>query len=231
MMNFEQLDEQLRDTFADLRLSDDESHKLRQLGSILDVERIRFLRNRAFVMVREIILTDQDKALPALKWLEQVVKTLDLCIQQQRIEASAYFTPGDDCLNKIRALCRGARHSIDVCVFTISDNRISEELISAKRRGVQVRIITDNDKQYDIGSDIEELIQANISVCTDNSEYHMHHKFALFDRKILLNGSFNWTRSASSSNEENLLTTDNPALVKQYITQFEKLWGMFWAAS
>ncbi len=226
-MDFDQLDKQLRDSFADLRLSDDESHELRALGSVLDVERIRFMRNRAFVMVREIILTDQQKALPALKWLEQVIKTLDLSTQQPRIEATAHFTPGDDCLHKIQALCRAALHSIDVCVFTISDNRITEELISAKRRGVQVRIITDNDKQYDIGSDIEELTQANIMVHTDNSEYHMHHKFALFDRKILLNGSFNWTRSASSSNEENLLTTDNPALVKQYIDQFEKLWEMF----
>ena len=230
-MDFEQLDKQLRDSFADLRLSDDESHELRELGSVLDVERVRFMRNRAFVMVREIILTDQQKALPALKWLEQVIKTLDLSTQQPRIEATAHFTPGDDCLNKIRALCRGAQHSIDVCVFTISDNRISEELIVAKKRGVQVRVITDDDKQNDLGSDVEQLEQANILVCTDNSEYHMHHKFALFDRKVLLNGSFNWTRSASSSNEENLLTTDNPVIVKQYITQFEKLWAMYSSTS
>jgi phosphatidylserine/phosphatidylglycerophosphate/cardiolipin synthase-like enzyme len=55
----------------------------------------------------------------------------------------------------------------------------------------------------------------------------MHHKFALFDGQLLLNGSFNWTRSASLNNEENLLVTDNVVLVRSYQQQFELLWLRF----
>ena len=41
----------------------------------------------------------------------------------------------------------------------------------------------------------------------------MHHKFALFDGRRLMTGSFNWTRSASEQNEENLIVTADPVLV------------------
>ena len=61
----------------------------------------------------------------------------------------------------------------------------------------------------------------------DDSPYHMHHKFALFDGRLLLNGSFNWTRSASTSNEENLLVIDHPQLVSSYAREFDELWARF----
>lgn len=54
---------------------------------------------------------------------------------------------------------------------------------------------------------------------------HMHHKFALFDGRRLMTGSFNWTRSASEQNEENLIVTADPVLVKAFSERFELLWS------
>lgn len=229
-IDFNQLDQQLRETFSDLNLNNTERDQLRELGEILDPERIRYLRNRAFDLVREIIQdTQPDKTtlLQALKWLEQVNKTLNLTLEQQRIDAHAYFTPGDDCRNKIMALCKNAKHHIDVCIFTISDNKLSDSLINAHQRGIKVRVISDDDKQHDTGSDICILLEAGIPLRTDQTPALMHHKFAIFDQRILLNGSFNWTTSASSINEENILTTDSPILVSQYLSKFEKLWEKY----
>ena len=229
-VDFKQLDQQLRESFADLNLDNAERDELRELGTILDPERTRFLRNRAFDLVRQIVTdNDLDKTmlLQALKWLEQVNKTLNLSLEQQRITSQAYFTPGNDCRNEIIALCQSARHFIDVCVFTISDDKLSDALITSYKRGVKIRIVTDNDKQYDLGSDIADLLNAGIPLRTDHTPGHMHHKFAIFDRHILLNGSFNWTSSATNSNKENLLTTDNPALIKGYLAEFEKLWEKY----
>jgi cardiolipin hydrolase len=53
----------------------------------------------------------------------------------------------------------------------------------------------------------------------------MHHKFALFDGKRLLTGSFNWTRSASEQNEENMIVTPDPVLVAAFQGRFEALWN------
>ena len=72
-----------------------------------------------------------------------------------------------------------------------------------------MRIISDDDKQFDEGSDIHALREAGVPLRIDDSPFHMHHKFALVDGAWLLNGSFNWTRSASVNNEENLLVTDD----------------------
>ncbi|MDG1580102.1 phospholipase D-like domain-containing protein [Pseudomonas sp. GOM6] len=226
-MDFAHLDQQLRDSLADLKLSNEERDELRQLGSDLGPDQVRYLRNRAFALVRELVL-DPVNALGALKWLEQVVKTLDLASAPARpAVASAHFSPGEECLRKIRELCRQARQTVDICVYTISDDRLSEEIIACHRRGVAVRVISDNDKQFDEGSDIQHLIAQGVPLRIDDSPFHMHHKFALFDGRLLLNGSFNWTRSASTSNEENLLVIDHPQLLSAYSQQFDSLWERF----
>jgi phosphatidylserine/phosphatidylglycerophosphate/cardiolipin synthase-like enzyme len=55
----------------------------------------------------------------------------------------------------------------------------------------------------------------------------MHHKFALFDGKRLANGSFNWTRSASTSNNENLVVSADAYLVRCFAGEFDSLWKKF----
>lgn len=225
-MDFNRLDQQLRDSLADLRLSNEERDELRELGNDLSADQVRYLRNRAFALTRELI-GNPENALPALKWLEQVIKTLEVRCSPVRGHATAHFSPGESCRQRIRDLCRQARESVDVCVYTISDDQLSDELIAVHRRGVAVRIISDSEKRFDVGSDIQRLIDQGVPLRIDDSPFHMHHKFALFDRRLLLNGSFNWTRSASTSNEENLLVTDDPYLVVEYAREFDKLWTRY----
>ncbi|HEY1029592.1 MAG TPA: phospholipase D-like domain-containing protein [Pseudomonas sp.] len=225
-MDFNRLDQHLRDSLVDLRLSNEERDELRELGDDLSPDQVRYMRNRAFALVRELIVNPED-ALPALKWLEQVIKTLEVRCSPVRGHSSAHFSPGESCRQRIRDLCRQARESVDVCVYTISDDQLSDELIAVHRRGVAVRIISDSEKRFDVGSDIQQLVDSGVPLRIDNSPFHMHHKFALFDGRLLLNGSFNWTRSASTSNEENLLVTDDPYLVAEYRREFDKLWARY----
>jgi hypothetical protein len=58
----------------------------------------------------------------------------------------------------------------------------------------------------------------------DRSSFHMHHKFAVVDDRILLTGSYNWTRGAADNNEENLIVTDDPRFVKPYVEEFARLY-------
>lgn len=226
-MDFSRLDQTLREHVADLKLDDEERFELRELGTRIDAERMRYMRNRAFAMARDLVLAEPSNAVAVLRWLEQVVKTLDLSMVTAAAGTTAYFTPGDSCLRKLRELCRGARRTIDVCVYTIADDRLSDELAQAHRRGIRVRIISDNDKRFDTGSDVTLLADKGIPVRLDDTPFHMHHKFALFDGEILANGSFNWTRSASSSNQENLVVARDAYLVRCFGGQFEELWAKF----
>jgi phosphatidylserine/phosphatidylglycerophosphate/cardiolipin synthase-like enzyme len=144
-----------------------------------------------------------------------------------RVSSHAYFSPGDQCLDAIVTLLRHSRRTADICVFTITDDRVSEEILNAHRRSVCVRIITDNEKAEDQGSDIGRFEAAGIVVRVDQSSCHMHHKFAIVDGKTLLTGSYNWTRGAARDNEENLIVTDDPRLVSSYSETFERLWTQF----
>ena len=101
------------------------------------------------------------------------------------------FSPGSDCKKLILDTIREATHKLDVCVFTISDDTISDALKAAFDRGIEIRILTDNFKVSDEGSDIEYLYNSGIDIRIDRSEHHMHHKFMVADDIISITGSYN----------------------------------------
>ena len=226
-MEFDALDRSLRESAQDFTLDAGEKLELRELGQQLDAGRIRFLRNRAFDIARDAMRGEPVATLEVLRWLEQVVKTLDAADEAAPVVSSAYFSPGDTCLRRLCDLMRGCRDTLDICVFTIADDRLTDAILECHARGVQVRVVSDNDKQHDSGSDIARLRDRGVPVRLDDAPYHMHHKFALVDGRVLANGSFNWTRSATGKNDENLVVTDDANLVRVFGLQFEKLWQQF----
>jgi len=130
-------------------------------------------------------------------------------------------------LSKLCHKLRQARATLDICVFTITCTEIANEILHAKRRGVVVRVITDDDKQDDQGSKAYSLKSQGIAVRNDGDLSHMHHKFCVVDQSILLNGSFNWTRSAVLNNRENVVISGDPYLVGDFLKEFNKLWNEF----
>ena len=226
-MEFDALDRSLRESAQDFTLDAGEKLELRELGQQLDAGRIRFLRNRAFDIARDAMRGEPGATLEVLRWLEQVVKTLDAADEAAPVVSSAYFSPGDTCLRRLCDLMRGCRDTLDICVFTIADDRLTEAILDCHARGVQVRVVSDNDKQHDSGSDIDRLRARGVQVRVDDTPSHMHHKFALFDGRVLANGSFNWTRSATRDNDENLVVSDDANLVRVFGLQFGKLWQQF----
>eukprot|EP01094_Clydonella_sp_ATCC50884_P010068 TRINITY_DN1963_c0_g1_i1.p1 TRINITY_DN1963_c0_g1~~TRINITY_DN1963_c0_g1_i1.p1 ORF type:complete len:187 (+),score=52.59 TRINITY_DN1963_c0_g1_i1:232-792(+) len=121
-----------------------------------------------------------------------------------------------------------ASASLDICVFSITCDDIANAVIAVHKRGVRVRVITDDDQMDAAGSDIRRMAAEGVPVCDDNSRYHMHNKFAIVDRRLLLSGSFNWTRSAVLNNRENILVTDSPSLVSAFCNEFDKLWALYY---
>ncbi|MCC6620310.1 MAG: endonuclease [Deltaproteobacteria bacterium] len=140
-------------------------------------------------------------------------------------DSEAWFAPHMDVCGRIIHAFRSARARVDVCVFTVTDDRITRAILDAHRRGVKIRVVSDDDKSGDLGSDIERLAEAGVSVRIDRTPVHMHHKFAIFDGDMLMTGSYNWTRSANDENHENLLVTFDPALVAAYTKELERVWS------
>lgn len=209
----------LRQTADDGKLSAGERGALRERlrEAALD-DRVRaVLRSKAFEMAR---------GGAPLDWLEDVVKLL-LPSAEAPAAVDVQFSPGEACRQRIVAQFGGCRRTSEVCVFTITDDRITGAILAAHARGVKVRVVTDNEKAYDAGSDVRRLAAAGVPVRVDASPYHMHHKFAIFDGRLLLTGSYNWTVGAALNNEENLVAGDDRRLVGAFSGEFERLWEKF----
>ena len=221
----DEIDALLSPTLDDRRLSRGERQalgaRLDDLGPDLDREAFR---RRAFALARESLAGPKDREV--VDWLEEVVRLLQVGPGPSvATTAEAHFSPGDDCPTAIIRLLGRAQATADVCVFTITDDRLADALIDAHRRGVRLRIISDDAKAEDLGSDVGRFERAGIAVRVDRSPFHMHHKFAVVDARTLLTGSYNWTRGAARDNEENLVILDDPRLVGPFGSTFERLWA------
>ncbi|MEL7002432.1 MAG: phospholipase D-like domain-containing protein [Bacteroidota bacterium] len=214
----EHLEKSIKDTY----FSKSEAKELEQLirRNINKEDDLKRLQSHIFNLANKTASSENFNHV--MKWLEQANSALTEAFNDQ---SDVCFSPNGECRNTIADEIDRARKKLDICVFTISDNRLADALITAHRKGVRVRVITDNDKSFDMGSDIEHLNRNGIAVKMDDTSNHMHHKFAIVDDCTLITGSFNWTRSATEFNHENILVTKETGLIKSYSQEFEKLWG------
>jgi phosphatidylserine/phosphatidylglycerophosphate/cardiolipin synthase-like enzyme len=223
-MDTTDVDAILTSILADRRLSPTERQALqavlveRRAGEAL----LTLFRSRAFSLARASVKDARSREV--ISWLEETVQALHSPRPVETSRVEAHFTPGEGPLNAILQLIHGARGSIDVCVYTVTDDRITRALLEAHGRGVRLRVVGDDDKSLDAGSDMHRLSDAGVPVRLDRSEAHMHHKFAVFDRLRLLTGSYNWTRSAAEHNHENVLVSDDARLVQPFSRAFDALW-------
>jgi phosphatidylserine/phosphatidylglycerophosphate/cardiolipin synthase-like enzyme len=53
----------------------------------------------------------------------------------------------------------------------------------------------------------------------------MHHKVMVIDGRIVICGSYNFSRSAEEINDENLLIIVDPGLAEEFGREFERLYS------
>jgi len=152
--------------------------------------------------------------------------------------SEVYFSPQDHPKNKLIEMINEATERVYVAVYMITDKDISQALITAKNKGVDVQVVTDKitmESSFGKGKALQKS-GVNIRVFNPSTSPQavylakkvphlpiMHHKFALFDHKKLWTGSFNWTRSANLQNQENVLVTDDKDIYERYDSCFKKL--------
>ncbi|KAF9928265.1 hypothetical protein FBU30_002532 [Linnemannia zychae] len=138
------------------------------------------------------------------------------------------FFPSEESFKQLVKTLDNAKKSLDICVYTITDDHLANAIIRAHERGVKVRIISDSEKAEDLGSDVIRLRDNNdIPTRVDKSESFMHHKFAIIDDALVINGSYNWTKGARFDNKENLTLTNSTKAVQGFKGEFERLWAEF----
>lgn len=106
----------------------------------------------------------------------------------------AFFFPDEKNIQRLVGYIQRAQRSLKICVFNFTNNDLAAAVLDRQKKGVQVRIITDDECMSNKGSDINYLADNGVPVRTDGERaYHMHNKFVVVDDLYLITGSFNWT--------------------------------------
>ena len=174
-MQPEELQSVLRQSLEDLLLSRGERQALRQVLDDLAPapNQVAQLRRMIFETARAKV--DQRQAGLVLDWLEEMMKLLQAqaAAETEILPPESYFSPNEGCPQRIMQLINAARSDLDICVFTITDDRLTDAILAAHQRQVAIRIITDNEKAFDLGSDVERLQSAGIQLKVDQTPFHM----------------------------------------------------------
>ena len=100
-------------------------------------------------------------------------------------------------------MLRLAKESIHLAMFTLTYPVLINELIDAKKRGVNVTVIIDARSGMGIGSKtIAALKKAQVKVMLSSGIELLHYKHLIIDDKILVSGSANWTKAAFLKNRD-----------------------------
>ncbi len=148
-----------------------------------------------------------------------------------------YFTspryPDDDAYHhggldeELAAVIGQAQISVDVAAYDFDLERVTDALIAAHRRGVQVRFVTESDNADEQA--IADLRRAGIPVVEDERDSSlMHNKFVVVDQQWVWAGSWNMTANGTYRNNNNAVLIASTALADNYTAEFEEMFtGQF----
>lgn len=135
------------------------------------------------------------------------------------------FSPRDNCAQEIIGEINQARGYVDAAMYFFTSRPIAQALVSAKDRGVDVRVCLDEEQPRYEHSKSRFLEKAGINLKLISGSGIMHNKFCVIDDSTVITGSYNWTTSADLENDENVLIIKSAETAKIYKEQFNRYWN------
>jgi phosphatidylserine/phosphatidylglycerophosphate/cardiolipin synthase-like enzyme len=143
----------------------------------------------------------------------------------QTIEAA--FSPGASGEALVVKVIRTSQRKIRLAAYSFTSPTIVQALMDAHRRGVDIRVLVDEDGnkgKANIAA-LNLLVNAGIPARTISS-YKIHHdKYIISDDRHVQNGSFNYSKAAAKSNSENVLVVWNNQRIAEAYTEH---WTIRW---
>jgi phosphatidylserine/phosphatidylglycerophosphate/cardiolipin synthase-like enzyme len=142
------------------------------------------------------------------------------------IMIEVYFSPDDDPAARIIDLLRSAEQSIDFMAYAFTADDIADAMLDRVQAGIAVRGVIERGQAGNAGSEYERLQQSAIDVRLDSSRHSMHHKVIVIDARIVITGSYNFSRSAQEYNDENVLIIHDVATATRFLLEFERIFSI-----
>ena len=142
-----------------------------------------------------------------------------------------YFMPVDGAraVKRITELIDRADNYVYLASFLITQKEIVDALISAARRGLDVRVVTDTDSMTEYQSIINNLEDNGVKVVFDKrmGDY-MHDKFIVIDDRIVVTGSTNYRDRSFYHNTNDMIIIHSRGVAENYRDEFLEMFnGVF----
>lgn len=154
-----------------------------------------------------------------------------LCLVQVPVCSSAtidvYYAPEDRPIDRVVGLYAHANRYIYVSVYALTAPSVVKALIEAKRRGLDVRVITDRERLNDPKqrSAVSSLRLAGVPIRINRHDGLMHLKQVVIDDVINASGSANHTTSGNRYNDERLDVITDARVTAKARDKFLAMWN------
>jgi len=134
--------------------------------------------------------------------------------------------PGHEIRDAVLSAIAGARRTIDVEMYVLSDPLVLDELRQAAARGLRVRVLLDPGQLQNLQS-LATLRAASIQARL----YHappgtkLHAKLGIFDHSLVVFGSCNWSRSGFTRNHELDLVIQDVGVAAAFGARLDQDWA------
>ena len=137
-----------------------------------------------------------------------------------------YYAPEDEPLTKLTKIYDHATRYIYVAVYGLTSPLAVKGLVEAKKRGLDVRVITDRERLADQKQKtaVETLHLAGIPILVNQHDGLMHLKQVVIDDEINASGSMNHTGSGNRYNDERLDVIRDHVVTTQARDKFLAMW-------
>jgi hypothetical protein len=130
----------------------------------------------------------------------------------------------NDIRKKIQNCIDEASESILVSVAWFTSKDIIGQLVNKLDNSCNVEIVV-SDHYENKKVNYQKFIDkgGRVYILNSSGDRFLHEKYALFDCKKVVAGSYNWTNSAEFYNHEFVIISEDKQLVKQFQIRFDKI--------
>jgi phosphatidylserine/phosphatidylglycerophosphate/cardiolipin synthase-like enzyme len=137
-----------------------------------------------------------------------------------------YFSPDDKVQDSLLDLIANAQKSIYFMAFSFTSDSLGEAIRAKAEEGIVVAGVMETDQvNSNIGTEFDPFSQSKMLILRDGNEGQMHHKVMIIDESIVVLGSYNFTNSAETRNDENLLVIYSTDIAEQFMTEFQRIYS------
>jgi phosphatidylserine/phosphatidylglycerophosphate/cardiolipin synthase-like enzyme len=140
-------------------------------------------------------------------------------------QIEAGFSPDGGAERLVLKVINTSRSSVRLAAYAFTSPDVVRALRGAKRRGVDVRVVTDEQaSRSKAGTAALNLLAADGIPVRLNGDYAIHHdKYIVADGSHVQTGSFNYSQAAAKSNSENVIVIwHNPDLATAYLRHWQR---------